>query len=508
MSGRYVAPVNPAIERLLEPLGELADLDRAAALLAWDERTQMPAGGAPMRAEQLGTLARLRHERATSDAFGELLDAAAGALDGAPEDSFEASLVRVASRDWEKTRRVPAELVAETARVTSIAERAWEQAREDSDFAAFRPHLERVIELRRRYLECFEFDHPYDPLLDDFEPGMRTAELRPVLAGLASGLADLVARIGSSAVEVDASCLHGGFDREAQERFARELTGSLPLEPGSWRLDSTVHPFATVIGASDLRITTRFDPEYVGTALWAVIHETGHVIYYNGIDRELERTPLFGSSSLGFDESQSRLWENWVGRGRPYLRHIHPMLDRHFPGRFDAVDAEGLYLAANRVEPSLIRVEADEVTYNLHVILRFELEAAIFEGALAVADLPEAWRQRSRELLGVEPPDDASGVLQDVHWSGGAFGYFPTYSLGNVIAGQLWDAAREAIPSLDEMLAAGELEPLREFLRDRVHRHGRKFEPGRAVEIAVGSPLDPAPLLRQLNEKYGEVYAL
>ena len=499
--------MKPELERLLEALGVLSDLERSSALLAWDERTQMPPRGAAARAEQLGTLAQLHHDRAASDELGELIDWAAAASDDAAYDSLEASLIRVARRDWEKARRVPAELRAETARVTSIAEHAWADAREASDFAAFLPHLERVIELRRRYLECFDYEHPYDPLLDDYEPGMKTAQLRPVLETLREGTHALLDAIAASEVEVDDSCLFGEFDPAAQEELAREITDGLPLEPGTWRLDSTVHPFATVIGVSDLRVTTRFDPHYVGTALWAVIHEVGHATYYAGIDPAFERTPLFRSSSLGFDESQSRLWENWVGRGRPYLAHIRPLLERHF-GHFAAVDAEQLYRAANKVAPSLIRVEADEVTYNLHIVLRFELELALFERELSPADLPAAWNERARDLLGLEVPDDAGGVLQDVHWAAGSFGYFPTYSLGNIVAGQLWDAATRELPDLDDQLASGELTPLGDFLRERVHRHGNKYEPAQLVERAVDGPLDSAPLLRQLRDKYGAIYEL
>ena len=494
------------IQPLLDELGVLSDLEHASALLAWDERTQMPPGGAPARAEHLATLARLHHDRASSERLGELISEAAGAIGDADYDSFEASLVRVALRDWTKAQRVPADLTAETARVTSVAEHAWADAREQSDFAAFLPHLEKVVELRRRYLECFDYEHPYDPLLDDYEPGMKTATLRPVLTTLGDGVRSLLERIEGAGTSVDDSCLYGEFDPEAQARLAHEVTEGLPLDPGSWRLDSTVHPFATVISPSDLRVTTRFDPAYVGTALWAVIHEVGHATYYNGIDRSFERTPLCRSSSLGFDESQSRLWENWVGRGRPYLAHIRPLLERHFGG-FGGVDGEQLYRAANRVAPSLIRVEADEVTYNLHIVLRFELEVAIFEGDLAVADLPGAWSERTRDLLGLEVPDDANGVLQDVHWAAGSFGYFPTYSLGNIVAGQLWDEAVGELGDLDEQLGAGELHPLRDFLRDRVHRHGNKYEPAELIERAVGGPLDSGPLLRQLDEKYGAIYA-
>jgi carboxypeptidase Taq len=500
--------VEAKLEPLLAALGEVSDLGRARALLAWDERTKMPPRGAGVRAEQLATLTRLRHLRLGSDELGELLDQAATGLDSAPRDSFAASLVRVTRREWEKARRVPAELRAEIARVTSIAEHAWENARERSDFASFLPHLERVIELKRRYIDCFDAEHPYDPLLDDYEPGMRTAELEPVLARVRDGTVELLAEITGSPQSVDASCLYGEFPIERQTQLAREIAAQLPLEPDTWRIDETVHPFATGIGISDLRITTRFHPEYVGTALWAVIHEVGHALYQNGIAAELERTPLCSSVSLGFDESQSRLWENWVGRGRPFLAHIHPLLADAFPERFAGIDREALYRAANRVQPSLIRIEADEVTYNLHIVLRFELEIALFEGRLGAAELPGAWAERMSEYLGIEVPDDAGGVLQDAHWSSGAFGYFPTYTLGNVIAAQVWDLAREELPDLDQRIAAGDLRPLGDFLGERIYRHGNKLEPAEMIDQVTGGPLDPEPLLRHLRHKFGEIYEL
>ncbi len=496
------------IEALLEPLAEVSDLGRARALLAWDERTKMPPGGAPMRSEQIATLTALRHRRLASDELGRLLEAAEDSLDGAPRDSFEASLVRVTRRDWKKARRVPTELRAEIARETSRAEHVWEAAREGSDFAAFLPSLERVVDLKRRYIECFEFDHPYDALLDDFEPGMRTAELSPVLERLRDGVVPLLEAIVSSGVQLDSSALYGEFGDAEQERFAHELAASLPLEADAWRLDSTVHPFAVGIAISDLRITTRFDPGFVGSSLWAVIHEVGHALYENGLDPALERTPLCRSVSLGFDESQSRLWENWIGRGRPFMSRLLPMLAGHYGEPFDRLDPDDLYRAANAVSPSLIRVEADEVTYNLHIVLRFELEQQIFDGTLALADLPEAWNARMSDYFGIEVPSDADGVLQDVHWSSGAFGYFPTYSLGNVIAAQVWELAREALPDLDSELAAGELEPLRAFLAERIYRHGGKFEPAEMIERVTGGPLDPNPLLRHLERKFGELYGL
>jgi carboxypeptidase Taq len=498
-----------ALDEVRERVAEITDLGRARALLAWDERTQMPAAGAPVRAEHIATLTRLRHERLCSDELWRLLDAARSDVAEEPYESFDASLIRVTQRIAEKARRVPADLRAELSRTESIAEQAWVEARERSDFPAFLPHLERVVELRRRYVECFApYDHPYDPLLDDFEPGMTTAELRPVLERLREGLQPLLAEIAASDVELDSSCLYGEFDRDRQYELAKRVLGTMPLQEDAWRLDETVHPFATGIAISDLRITTRSDPAYVGTSLWAVIHEGGHSLYQNGLAPEFERTSLCRSSSLGFDESQSRMWENWVGRGRPFLRFLHPIVTEIFPERFEGVDAEGLYRAANTVAPSLIRVEADEVTYNLHIALRFELEVEIFEGSLELADLPTAWNERMERYLGVEVPDDAHGVLQDVHWPSGSFGYFPTYSLGNIIAGQLWDLARAELPGLDGQLERGETQPLGELMRERLYRQGGKFEPKEMIDRIVGGPLDSEPLLRQLREKYGELYAL
>jgi carboxypeptidase Taq len=500
--------VPSAIEELAERFATLSDLEAAHALLFWDERTQMPPAGGPARSEHLATLAKVTHEMLVADELAELVERAGEEVAGRPADSDEACLVRVARRETGKARRVPTELRTELTRSASVAERAWVKAREASDFAAFLPHLERNVGLARRYVECFApYDHPYDPLMDDYEPGMRTAELEPVLAALRDGLRPLIARI-AAAEPLDAACLHGTFPLDEQRRLADLAVADLPIPEDERRVDETVHPFATAIAPTDLRITTRFDESYIGTAVWAVMHETGHAMYENGVAPELARSPLGRGLSLGFHESQSRLWENWVGRSRPYLRHLMPLLREVFPRQFAQVDEETLFRAANRVEPSLIRVEADEATYNLHIIVRFELEVAIFSGELEPRNLPEAWNARMRDYLGVEVPDDASGVLQDVHWAGGAFGYFPTYSLGNVIAGQLWDLAREALPRLDDQLAAGELEPLRDWLRERLHRHGAKFEPAEMIERLTGGPLDTAPLLRQLEAKYADVYGL
>jgi carboxypeptidase Taq len=282
----------------------------------------------------------------------------------------------------------------------------------------------------------------------------------------------------------------------------------MPLEPQAWRIDETVHPFQLGMAISDLRITTRYERDFVGTSVWAVLHEAGHALYQNGLAPELERTPLCRSSSLGFDESQSRLWENWVGRGRPFLGVLKPILTEAFPNVFAELDDEQLYRGANKVVRSLIRVDADEVTYNLHIAMRFELELALFEERLTVPELAEAWNDLSERYLGIRPSKDAEGVLQDVHWPGGSFGYFPTYSIGNLIAAPVWEQAREALPDLDAQLAAGELEPLRSYLADTIYRHGGKYDPADMVVRVTGGPLDPAPLLRYLERKFGEIYGL
>jgi carboxypeptidase Taq len=497
-------------DELRERLGRINDLSRAASLLAWDERTMMPKAGAGARSEQLATLARVRHEMFTDEAIGHLIEEVRGGLDAdaEPGSSIEADLARVVARDWEKARRVPAELRAEIARTTSISERAWVDAKRESDFDALAPHLEKNVELTRRYADCFEgfedFSHPYDPLLDEYEPQMGTEEIRRVLGELREGLVPIVrgATDGSEGAGGSGDdCLQGDFPEAAQRELVGELISELPFPKGSWRLDSTEHPFATSVGFGDVRLTTRYDESNLGVALFSALHESGHGLYEAGVDPDLARTPLASPRSLGLHESQSRLWENWVARGRPYLERLLPKLRERFPEAFDAVGAERLVRDSNRVERSLIRIEADEVTYNLHILIRFELELEIFEGGLAIAELPEAWNARYHDYLGLEVPDDAHGVLQDVHWAAGAFGYFPTYSLGNVIAGQLWQAAAADVPDLEERIGGGDLGTLGEWLRDRVHRHGRRLAPAEILERAGCGVLSVAPLLEHLRER-------
>jgi carboxypeptidase Taq len=496
-----------ASEELRDRLGEIHDLSRAASLLAWDERTMMPAAGAEARAETLATLAKVRHEMFTDDEIGRLIDQIRSGPggDAPPGESVDADLARIVARDWEKARRVPSELRAELARASSIAENVWVEARRLSDFAMLLPHLARNVDLTRRFADCYEgfpgFSHPYDPLLDEYEPEMTTEAIKSVLSELRDGLVPLVREATENGSADNDDPFRGEFPEDRQRELIDAMLSELPFPEGSWRIDPTEHPFAIAIGRGDVRLTTRYVENNLGMALFSAMHEAGHGLYEAGVDRELRRTPLAKPRSLGMHESQSRLWENWVARGGPYLTHLMPRLREAFPATFDGLEAAQLERAANRVKRSLIRIEADEVTYNLHILIRFELELEIFEGGMLLTDLPEAWNARYRDYLGVEVPNDADGVLQDVHWAGGAFGYFPTYSLGNVIAGQLWEAAERDLGDLSARIEEGDLLTLGEWLRDRVHRHGRRLSPAEILQRAGCGELSVEPLLGHLRER-------
>ncbi len=494
--------------KLVERLGEVQDIAGAAGVLAWDQRTMMPEAGAHARADQLATLTRLTFERFTSDEIGSLLDGLEAWGASLDYDSVEASLLRVTRRDYDKARRVPLELRAEIARAAALAEPVWREARRQSDFDMFLPYLERAVELKERYIECFQpVDEPYDALLDDFEPGMKTAAVRAVFDELKAGLVPLVAEIAERGDAVDDSALTGDFPVGRQQQVEREILLAFGYLDEEWRVDETMHPFASRGGPHDIRLTTNHHADNL-TSLFACMHEFGHGLYEYQVDSAFYRTPLGRGASLGVHESQSRMWENMIGRSRPFWERFFPQLRDAFPDGFGGLDAEAVYRAVNRVRPSLIRIHADECTYNLHIILRFELEQDLVSGRLAPADAREAWDAKVREYLGVEVPDVADGVLQDMHWSGGAIGYFPTYALGNVISAQLWERIRRELPDLDDRVRAGEFGGLREWLRENVHRHGRKYLPGELLERTVGSGHDPQPLLRYLREKFGEIYDL
>ena len=424
-------------------------------------------------------------------------------------DSDEASLVRVTRRDYEKARKVPSSLVAEIARTTSLGMEVWVKAKAQSDFAQFRPTLEKIFNLEQDLARCLGFeDCAYDALLDQYEPGMKTAALQALFANLKQHLVPLVQSVSQSVNVVDDTVLQQAYDPQKQWDFGVEVLKRFGYDLQRGRQDRSVHPFTTSFSINDVRITTRVDERFLPSALFGTLHECGHGLYEQGVSQTLERTPLAGGASLGIHESQSRLWENLVGRSLGFWKFFFPRLQAVFPQALAQVSLDTFYRAINRVQPSLIRVEADEVTYNLHVLIRFELELEVLEDRLNVADLPEAWNSRMKSYLGITPPTDSQGVLQDVHWSNGLIGYFPTYTLGNLISVQLFEAAKKNCPTILSQLEHGEFSQLLNWLRDSVHQYGRKFLPTELVERATGKPLQADAYLNYLKAKVAHVYGI
>ena len=488
--------VNGSFEALRGRLAEITDLQRTGGLLFWDQRTKMPPAGAEARAEALATIGRVAHEKFVDPELGRLLDELRSFEDGLDPESFEASLIRVARHDYGKATRVPPELTADMRRAGAMGLKAWQKARAEKDFSQLRPALERNLELKHRYVECFPpGDETYDTLLDDYEQGMKTAEVRAVSDELKRDLLPLVRAAGPPDPEPPIE-----LPRAGQERFARAVLEQLGFDDESWRLDETAHPFMSTAGHLDIRLTTRWESGM--NWLFGAVHEFGHGVYEHDIDPSLARTPLGTGVSLGLHESQSRTWENLVGRSRPFWRFFYPKLQKAFPEEFAALGEDDFYASVNRLEPSLIRVDADEVSYNFHIIARFEIEQDLIEGRLEVKDMPRAFNARIEEYLGITPPNDALGVLQDMHWAAGSMGYFPTYSLGNVMSVQIFERARADLPDLDEQFARGEFAQLRAWFGDHLYVHGRKFSPQETLEKASGSRLDAGPYVRYLKSKY------
>jgi carboxypeptidase Taq len=496
-----------SFEELQRRLQEVSDLGKTMSLLAWDQQVMMPRGGGPLRAEQLATVGRIAHEKFTSAEVGRLLDELHDFGEQHEYDSFEASLIRVVSRDWDKARRVPSQLRADIVRASALANQVWIDARKNNDFASFLPVLRTNLDLRKRYIECFDVgDEPYDIVLDDFERDMKTAEVRRLFDYVKEHQAPLVKEVAARADELEEA--RGEFPIGLQQQFELEVARAFGFDDECWRLDPTVHPFASGTGTTDIRLTTRYFPQNLD-GLFATMHEFGHGLYEHQVDPTLERSPLARGVSLGMHESQSRMWENLVGRSLAFWRHFFPRLQQVFPGPLAGHDADRWYREVNAVQPSLIRVEADEATYNLHIIVRFELEQAMLADEFPLEQLPEEWNRRIWEYLGIEVPDDTRGVLQDVHWSGGSIGYFPTYALGNLISAQIWEKVTADLPSLYGEFEQGEFGSLRDWLREHLHRHGRKFTPGETLERVVGTTqIDPEPYVRYLREKLADIYGI
>ncbi len=486
-------------------MGTISDLAAASLTLAWDRQTYMPEGGVKGRAEQLATLNRLAHEMLVSEETGDLL----ASLDELDPETEDGALVRVAHRNYEKATKLPARLVEEISRARSLAEPAWAKARKNSDWKAFAPHMQELLTLQRTSAEHLGYeDHPYDAMLDAFEPGARKVPLEAMFEGLKAGSLPLLQSISDELGEDFSSPLHGPFDEKLQEEFGASVASAFGYDWRRGRQDRAIHPFCVGLNSGDVRITTRFDPGWLSPSLFATFHESGHAMYEQGVNPEYFRTPLDGGASMGIHESQSRMWENLVGRSLPFWAHYYPQLQETFSQALGTTDLETFYRAINAVRPSEIRVEADELTYNLHILLRFELEVALFEDNLSVADLPAAWNAGMEEYLGIVPKNDAQGVLQDIHWAAGLFGYFPTYTMGNVLSVQLFETAVEKHPQIPEEIGRGEFGTLLGWLHENIHRHGRRYEPKDLIQDTTGRPLDTTPYLKYLNNKFGELYGL
>ena len=498
-----------AYAELMRRVREETLLTSIEALLEWDEETYMPPGGVENRSEQLALVAGLLHERGTDPRFGELLNAVEGSDMLADPAAPPAVNVRALRREYDRYVRMPRALVEDVARTTALAQQAWASARAAADFQRFRPFLERIVELKRSEAECVGYaEDPYDALLEDYEPGLRSTVIARLFDALRRELVPLAGRIGGAKRQPDPSVLRRHFPRDRQRRFGETVAAAAGFEFGRGRLDLGVHPFCSGIGPGDCRISVRFDDRDFAGGLFTILHEVGHGLYEQGLDPAHYATPMGETPSVGIDEAQARFWENRVGRDRGFWDHFYPRARELFPESLGDVPLDEFHFAVNRVVPSLIRVHADEVTYNLHVMIRFDLERALLSGAIGVADLPEAWREAYRQTLGVTPRGDGDGCLQDGHWADGLIGYFPTYTLGDVFAAQLYARAEAELGVLGEQFGRGEFKELVRWLGRRVYQQGGRYPSARLIEVVTGSPPDHRPLIRILKAKYEELYAL
>jgi carboxypeptidase Taq len=496
-------------EKLCAFVRQTAMIESIQELLGWDERTMMPPAAGEYRAEQITYLSGVVHGRRTDPQLGGWLNELTGSVLEADPHSPSATTIRELRRDYEKCCKLPQSLVEELTRACVLGQQAWTKARQDDDFASFQPHLERIYRLKQQQAQALGYaDEPYDALLDDFEPGARTAEVAEVLAGLKEQLTPLVAALTGSRRQPDRQILCRRYPVADQQAFGRRVAEAIGFDFQRGRLDVTAHPFCTGAGPHDCRITTRYNEHDFPGAFFGILHEAGHGMYDQGLPTEHYGLPPGSFVSLGIHESQSRLWENAVGRSHAFWRHCFPMAQQRFAEALGDVALDDFHFAVNQVQPSLIRVEADEATYNLHIIIRFELERAVLSGQLPVADLPRAWRDQYRETLGIEPPNDADGVLQDIHWSAGLIGYFPTYTLGNLYAAQFFQQAEADLGGIDPMLALGDFAPLLRWLRRHIHARGRCYSATQLVSTITGRPLSAEPLLELLRDKYQPLYGI
>jgi carboxypeptidase Taq len=498
-----------AYRNFIDELRAIALLGSTLSLLGWDERVNLPPNGAEHRANQSAYLAKLIHERFTSPRVGEWLAAVESSELVKDAESDAAVNARETRRAYDRATKLPAALVEELTRTSVLSEQAWEKAKKASDYAQFKPWLGKVLDLKRQEAECYGYkSKPYDALLDTFEPGATSEQIAAVFESLRGPLVELIGKVARSGKTAPADVLRRHYPVAQQQQFSREVATAIGYDFDSGRLDASVHPFSIHIGPGDARITTRYDDHDFANAFFSTIHECGHAMYNLGLPPEHYGTPRGEDLSLGIHESQSRMWENLVGRSRPFWRHFFPRAKAMFPDALADVTDDQWYFAINGVQPSFIRTESDETTYNLHVLLRFELEQALLHRDLSVDDLPGAWNERMRKYFNLTPPNDREGCLQDVHWAGGAIGYFPTYTLGNLYAAQFFEQARKDLGDLDAMFARGEFAPLLGWLRTHIHAQGKRFTPAQLVTRITGKPLSPEPLLRHLRAKARELYGV
>lgn len=506
-----------AYQSLCDHARQTATLASVGSLLGWDQETYMPPAGAAFRAEQQAMIAEMAHARATDPRVGDWLSACESDAAVKDDPRFAANL-RELRRDYDRATKLPGALVAELAKVGSQAQEVWKEARQKSDFAMFAPWLEKMFELSRRKADCYGVPaggERYDALLDEYEPGMTAREIDQIFTPLRARLSALIARIARAPRKPSDAPLHAKIPAEKQHAFGHDVLRAMNFDLEAGRLDTTTHPFCSGMAPGDTRLTTRYRDEKFTDALYGTMHEAGHGLYEQGLPKALDsqgRTlfgqPLADAISLGIHESQSRMWENLVGRSREFWVWALPLAKQAFAPALDAYSVDDLYAAVNIVTPSFIRVEADEATYNMHVMVRFELERALLAGNLAPRDVPAEWNRRYKDYLGIDVPDDRRGCLQDVHWSFGLIGYFPTYTLGNLYAAQLWETINREMGDLRSQLSRGQFAPLREWLREKIHRHGKQFRAAELCRQVTGAPLSADPLLRHLEGKLTPIYGL
>lgn len=492
---------------LKERYAEIADIKSAIEVLHWDQEIYMPEGGSSQRANSISALEGISHSKFTSDETGTLIKELYDWSKEKDYDSFEASYLRNIKRDYEQAKKLPTEFVTEFSKEVSLSLQAWTKAKKESDFRLFAPQLEKMVDLNIKKAEILGYkESPYDALLDLYEPGLKKSDIEPIFKELSDGLKPVIKAINSKTDKVNNDILNRDFDENKQIRLADEIVRNLGYDFNRGRQDKSAHPFTLVFSINDARITTKVQKNYLPMALYASIHECGHALYAQGMNKELERTPLSDGASLGLHESQSRFWENIIGRSQSFSKWLLPKLQNYFPQQFKNVSAEELYLAVNKSAASFIRVKADEVTYNLHILLRFEMETLLLERKIKVEDAPAVWNQKMKEYFQIVPKNDSEGILQDIHWADGSFGYFPTYALGNLISAQIFSKMAADIPDINSKIEHGEFSILLDWLRNNIHKHGRKYQPKELLKKALNDEIRVAPFIEYIKDKYSKIY--